>query len=107
MTNRAGDKETAQFMGALMEPTDDHAAAVQMAGLLAKKVQQNVSNSATVTAEAHLDGGGHVTFLPVPEDQRARRAKERERWREPLYKLPVGVVSFLLICRPPAGLRRM
>jgi hypothetical protein len=77
MTNRAGDKETAQFMGALMEPTDDHAAAVQMAGLLAKKVQQNVSNSATVTAEAHLDGGGHVTFLPVPEDQRARRAKER------------------------------
>jgi hypothetical protein len=52
---------------------------LQATGRLAShvKVQLNMSEGTVVTAEAHLDGCGHLTFVPVLEDQRARRAKER------------------------------
>lgn len=37
----------------------------------------------------------HVSFLPVPEEQKMQRAMERKRWREPLYKLPTGALPAL------------
>ena len=42
---------------------------------------------ATATAPSTA---GHVSFIAVPDDCRAQRAKERRQWREPLYDLPVG-----------------
>jgi hypothetical protein len=48
-----------------------------------------VATKAPVADPTHSDPG-HVTFLKIPEEDKAQRAQERHRWREPLYSVPVG-----------------
>ena len=36
--------------------------------------------------------GGHVAFLKVAEEDKMARAQARKRWRDPLYRLPVGAI---------------
>jgi hypothetical protein len=75
---------------------EDRATQGQMASAVAKKMQE-VTKGAAPAADVQHDESGHVTFLKVPEEQKSQRANERKRWREPLYKLPVGM--FLQIPR--------
>lgn len=55
---------------------------------VASKVASKAATAAPATeCHSHI---GHVTFLPVPDEQKLPRSMTRKRWREPLYDMPCG-----------------